>query len=95
MCVSTSKYKTHQLSKGALYRKTMQYGIKLSSKYPSETNNNFENSYQKSIIVLVRKKTFYNVSIQIKIFCNQNNIGLKYFANIRFGMFLVQIDRHK
>ena len=29
----------------------------------------------------------------MKIFRNQNNIGLKYFANIRFGMFLVQIDR--
>ena len=26
----------------------MQYGIKLSTKHPSETNNNFENSYLKS-----------------------------------------------
>ena len=26
---------------------------------------------------------------------DQNNIGLKYFADIRFGMFLAQIDRQK
>ena len=31
---------------------------------------------------MVKNETFYN-----KIFCNQNNIGLKYFADIRFGMF--------
>ena len=30
----------------------MQYGIKLSTKHLSETNNNFENSYLKSIIFL-------------------------------------------
>ena len=29
------------------------------------------------------------------MFRNQNNIGVQYFANIRFGMFLVQIDRQK
>ena len=29
------------------------------------------------------------------MFSNQNKIGVKYFANIRFGMFLVQIDRQK
>ena len=48
----------------------MQYGIRFSTKHPSETNNNFENSY-------VIKK----------------DIGLKYFADIRFEMFLFQIDR--
>ena len=73
----------------------MQYGFKLSTKHPSETNNNFENSYLKSISVLVKNKTFYNIPIKIKIFCNKNNIGLKYFADIRFGMFLVRIDRQK
>ena len=31
----------------------------------------------------------------IDIFCIQNSIGLKYFAEIRFGMFFVQIDRQK
>ena len=59
----------------------MQYGIKLSTKHPSESNNNFENSYF--------------ILIKIKIFRNQNNIGVKHFADIRFGMFLVQIDRQK
>ena len=36
------KIKPNQLSKGALYRKMMQYGFKLSTKHPSETNKNFE-----------------------------------------------------
>ena len=43
------KQKPNQLSKCALYRKMMQYGIKLSTKHPSETKNHFENSYLKSI----------------------------------------------
>ena len=62
----------------------MQYGLLLSTNHPSETNNNnnFKNSFLKSIIFLVKNETFYN-----KIFCNQNDIGLKYFADIRFGMF--------
>ena len=60
----------------------MQYGIWFSTKHPSETNNNFKTSYLKSIIFLARNETFYN-----KIFCNQNNVGLKYIADIRFGMF--------
>ena len=71
----------------------MQYGIKMSSKHPSETKNNFENSYLKSIIFSVKKRTFYNTPIKIEIFCNQNSICLKYFADIWFGMFLVQIYR--
>ena len=33
----------------------MQYGIKLSTKYPSETNNNFENCNLKSIIFFLNK----------------------------------------
>ena len=70
----------------------MQYGIKLSTKHPSETKNNFQNSYLKSIIFSVKNRTFYNILINIEIFCNQNSIGLKYFADIWFGMFLVQID---
>ena len=44
------KPKPNQLSKCALYRKMMQYGIKFSTNHPSETNNNFENSYLKLII---------------------------------------------
>ena len=44
------KPKPNQLPKCAPYRKTMQYGIKLSTKLPFEANNNFENSYLKSII---------------------------------------------
>ena len=83
------------MSKGALYRKMMQYGFNLSTKHASETKNNFENSYLKSIIFLVKNKSFYNILIEIKIFCNKNNIGHKYFADIRFGMFLVKIDRQK
>ena len=85
----------NQLSKGALYRKMVQYGFKLSTKHPPETYNHFEKCYFKSISILVKNKTFYNIPIKIKIFCNKNNIGLKYFANIRFGMFLVKIDRQK
>ena len=38
---------------------------------------------------------FTIIAIKIKIFCNQNNIGLRYFADIGFGIFLVQIDRQK
>ena len=89
------KIKPNQLSKGTLYRKMMPYGFKLSAKHPPETNNNFEYSYLKSISFLVKNKTFYHIPIKIKIFCNKNNIGLKYFADIRFGMFLVKIDRQK
>ena len=89
------KIKSTQLSKGALYRKMMQYGFKLSTKQSSETNNNFEISYLKSIGYLVKKKTFYNIPIKIEIFCNENKIGLKYFADIRCGMFLVKIDRQR
>ena len=44
------KQKANKLSKCTLYRKMLQYGIKLSTKHPSETNNNFENTYLKSII---------------------------------------------
>ena len=40
-------------------------------------------------------KLFYNIPIKIKIFCNKNNIDLKYFADIRLVMFLVKIDRQK
>ena len=36
----------------------MQYGIKLSTKHPSETNNNFENNNLKSTIFQIRIKLF-------------------------------------
>ena len=55
----------------------MHCGIKLSTKHPSETNNNFEKSDLKSIIVLLKNKSFYKVLIKIKVFCYQNNNGLK------------------
>ena len=29
----------------------VQYGIELSTKHPSDTNNNFEKSYLKSMII--------------------------------------------
>ena len=73
----------------------MQYGIKLSTKHQSETNNNFENSDLKSVIFSIKSKAFYNIPIKIEIFCNQNSILFKYFAEIWFGMLLVQIDRQK
>ena len=44
------KTKPNQLSKCALYRKMMQYGIKLSTEHRSETNINFKKSYLKSRI---------------------------------------------
>ena len=62
------KIKPNQLYKCALYRNMMQYGFKLSTKHPSETNNNFEISYLKSIIILVKNKTVYNFPIKNKIF---------------------------
>ena len=54
------KIKPKLLSKGALYRKMVQYGTRLSTKHPSETNNNFENSYLKSVICSIKSITFYN-----------------------------------
>ena len=44
------KTKPNQLSKCALYRKTVQYGIKLSTGHRSETNINFKKSCLKSLI---------------------------------------------
>ena len=66
MCIS--KIKPNKLSKGALYRKMLQYGIKLSTKHLSETNNNFKNSYLKSVIFLVKSITSYNIPFEIEIF---------------------------
>ena len=63
--------KPNLLSKGTLYRKVMQYWIKLSTKHPSETKINFENSYLKSIIFSVKNRTFYNSPIKIEVFCNK------------------------
>ena len=44
------KTKLNQLSKCALYRKMMLYGIKLSTEHWSETTINFKKSYLKSLI---------------------------------------------
>ena len=73
----------------------MQFWIKLSTKTPSDTNNNFVKSYLKSVIFSVKSITFYNILIKIEISCNQNSIGPNYFAEIWPGMFLVKIDRQK
>ena len=73
----------------------MQYGIKLSTEHPSETNNKIEKSYLESVIFSVKSITFYNIPIKIEIFCNQKSIGLKYVAEIWFVMFLVKIDKQK
>ena len=89
------KTKPNKFSKGALYRKMMQYGFKLSTKHPSETNNNFEKILFKINQYFGKNKTFNYIPIKIKIICNKNNIGLKYFADIRFGMILVKIARQK
>ena len=66
----------NQLSKGALYRKVMQYGFKLRTKHPPETNNHLKHSYLKSISILVKNKTFYTIPIKIKIFCSKNKLVL-------------------
>ena len=43
----------------------------------TETNNNFENSYVKSITFLVKNLTFfYNIPIKIKIFRHQTKMVL-------------------
>ena len=73
----------------------MQYGFKLSTKHPFETNYNFLKFLFKINQLFGKNKTVNNIPIKIKIFCNKNNIGLKYFADIRFSMFLVKIDRQK
>ena len=73
----------------------MQYGIKLSIEHRSETNINFKKSYLKSLIFLNKNQRFYNTPVKIKICRYQNNTCLKYSADIRFGMFVVQINRQK
>ena len=56
------------MSKCALYRKMMQYGIKLSIKLPSETNINFVNSYLKSVVFLVKSITFTIFQLRLRYF---------------------------
>ena len=36
----------------------LQHGIELSTKHPSETTNNFENSYLKSVFFFGKKYNF-------------------------------------
>ena len=95
LCMCISKAKTQLIVQRCTISKMMQYEIKLSTKHPSETNNNFENSYLKSIIIFSKNRFFYNIPIRIEIFCNQHSIGLKYFADIWFSKFLIQLDRQK
>ena len=58
----------NQLSKGALYRKMMQYGFKLSTKHPPETNNHLKNSYSKSISILVKNELFTIFQLRLRYF---------------------------
>ena len=46
----------------------MQYGIKLSTKHPFETNNDFENSNLKSIILGKKIKLFTIFQLRLKYF---------------------------
>ena len=62
--MSISKYKPQFIVQRCVYSKMMLYGIKLSTKHPSETKNNFENSYLKSVIILVTNRNFYNIPIR-------------------------------
>ena len=57
-----------QLSKGALNRKMMQYGFKLSTKHPPETNNHLKNSYLKSISILVKNEFFTIFQSRLRYF---------------------------
>ena len=58
----------NQLSKGALYRKMMQYGFKLSTKHPPETNNHLKNSHLKSISILVKNELFTIFQLRLRYF---------------------------
>ena len=62
------KLKYNQSSKGALYRKLMQYSIELSTKHPSETNYNFESCYLKSIIFGKKIKLFTIFQLRLRYF---------------------------
>ena len=73
----------------------MQYGNKLSTEHQSETNINFKKIVFKITHFLNKNKRFYNIPVKIKILRYQNNTGLKYFADIRFGMFVVEINRQE
>ena len=46
----------------------VQCGIKLSTKLPSETNNNFENYGLKSIIFLIEIKLFTIFQLKLRYF---------------------------
>ena len=73
----------------------MQYGIELSTEHRSETNVNFKKILFKITHFLNKNLRFYNIPVKIKIFRYQNNTDLKYFADIRLGMFVVQINTQK
>ena len=60
--------KPNQLSKCAIFRKMMQYGIKLSTKHQSETNNNFENYYLKSTFFQIKIKLFTMFQLRLRYF---------------------------
>ena len=62
------KIKPNYLSKCALYGKMMQYGIKSSTKHPSETDNNFEKSYLKSVIFSVKSIIFTIFQLRLRYF---------------------------
>ena len=49
----------------------VQYGIKLSTKHPSEINNNFETFLFKINPFKNKIRFFHNIPIKIKIFRNE------------------------
>ena len=61
----------NQLSKGALYRKMMQYGFKLSTEHPPETNNHLKKYYLKSIRILVKIEHFTIFQLRLRYFVIQ------------------------
>ena len=73
----------------------VQYGIKLSTKHPSEINNNLKLSYLKSILLKIKLDFFTIFQLRLRYFVMKKNVGPNYFANIRFVMFLAQLDRQK
>ena len=65
----------------------MQYGFKLSTKYPPETNNHLKNSYLKSISILVKNIFFIIFQLRLRYFV------IKIILVINILPILVKIDR--
>ena len=86
VCYCTCSIKPYQLAKYALYRKRRQYGFKLSIKLGLLYARLISTTILKYII-WIKIEDFTIFQFKIKIFCYENKIHLKYFADIRFDMF--------